>query len=209
MHQRLTVFVLLSLTSFLRCAAAQTEETTVPRFTVSLYNDARVPPDVLQRAEQQAGSIFAHSNLEVVWLHCLDPGAEDALACNHIHQPGHVALRVIPRPARSISEEAFGVAFLVPGGVGKYAVVFWQRVKDLHATSNLDLGDILGSVMAHEIGHLLLGSNSHAVSGIMRAHWQSNELRQIAMGALVFVPQQAQLIRRRARLLDTAEHSVE
>jgi hypothetical protein len=206
--RRLTVFVLLSLTISLCCAAAQTEETKGPQFTVLVYDDARVPPPVLERAEQQAGNIFAHSNLAVVWVHCTDPRAEDALACTRIYQPGHVALRVIPQPASSIRDGVFGVAFLAPGGVGKYADVFWQRAEDLHATSNLDLGDILGSVMAHEIGHLLLGSNSHAISGIMRAHWQSNELRQIAMGTLAFLPQQAQLIRKRAQLLETAEQSV-
>jgi hypothetical protein len=32
---------------------------------------------------------------------------------------------------------------------------------------------MLGSVMAHEIGHLLLGSHAHAISGIMRGHWSA------------------------------------
>jgi hypothetical protein len=41
-------------------------------------------------------------------------------------------------------------------------------------------------VMAHEIGHLLLGRNSHSVSGIMRGTWGSAELRAIAQGALRF-----------------------
>ena len=30
---------------------------------------------------------------------------------------------------------------------------------------------ILGRVTAHEIGHLLIGTNSHAPSGLMRASW--------------------------------------
>ena len=47
---------------------------------------------------------------------------------------------------------------------------------------------MLGSVMAHEIGHLLLGSHAHAISGIMRGHWESGELHQIAMGTLRFLP---------------------
>ena len=55
----------------------------------------------------------------------------------------------------------------------------------------VNLAEILGSVMAHEMGHLLLGSNAHAISGIMRAHWESGELRRIAMGTLVFLPEQA------------------
>jgi hypothetical protein len=45
--------------------------------------------------------------------------------------------------------------------------------------------------MAHEMGHLLLGSNAHAINGIMRAHWESGELSRIAMGTLLFLPEQA------------------
>jgi hypothetical protein len=54
-------------------------------------------------------------------------------------------------------------------------------------------------VMAHEIGHMLLGSHAHAISGIMRGHWESSELHQIAMGTLLFLPLQEQRMRLRAR----------
>jgi len=36
----------------------------------------------------------------------------------------------------------------------------------MHARANI----ILGRVMAHEVGHLLLPPNSHSPIGIMRAH---------------------------------------
>ncbi len=89
------------------------------------------------------------------------------------------------------SDAAFGVAFLAADGTGRYSDVFWKRAQELHANSNVDLGEILGSVMAHEMGHLLLGSNAHAINGIMRAHWESGELRRLAMGTLLFLPEQA------------------
>jgi hypothetical protein len=199
MHRRLPASVLLTLTIFLGWAAAADAVRPNPPFTVSVYNDAGVPAAVLERAEQEAASIFAHSGLQVVWLDCTPPGTRDAFDCNRIDAPGHFALRVISRAAGGLSTVAFGVSFLSPGEAGKYADVFWDRTQDLHAASNLDLGSILGSVMAHEIGHLLLGSNAHAVSGIMRAHWQLEELRRIAMGTLLFTSEQAELIRARAR----------
>ena len=62
---------------------------------------------------------------------------------------------------------------------------------------DVDLTGILGSVMAHEIGHLLLGSHAHAISGIVRGHWESGELHQIAMGTLRFLPWQEQRMRLR------------
>jgi len=43
-------------------------------------------------------------------------------------------------------------------------------------------GSLWGHVAAHETGHLLLGTNSHAPRGIMRAIWQGEELVSAAKG---------------------------
>jgi hypothetical protein len=59
------------------------------------------------------------------------------------------------------------------------------------------LGTILGHVMVHEIGHLLLGTNSHSASGIMRAQWRNAELLSAGKGALVFAPAQSRRMRQR------------
>jgi hypothetical protein len=54
------------------------------------------------------------------------------------------------------------------------------------------LGWLLGEVMAHEVGHLLLPINSHATTGIMRASMRAEfGLRPR------FTAEQAALIRRR------------
>jgi hypothetical protein len=66
---------------------------------------------------------------------------------------------------------------------------------ELHASWNVALADILGNVMAHELGHLLLGSSSHAGMGIMRAHWQGEELRRLSRGSLSFTNEQADHMR--------------
>ena len=159
--------------------------------TVSVYNDAQVPSDILVRAEQQAAKIFSRAGLDVTWLRCthINSGVK-AAACNGFDIPGHVAVRIIAHTPSSKSDAAFGVAFLAPDGTGRYSDVFWKRAQGLHANSNVDVGGILGSVIAHEMGHLLLGSNAHAISGIMRPHWESDELHRIAMGTLMFLPEQ-------------------
>jgi hypothetical protein len=209
MHRVLTAAVLFTLTIFPRWASAEEMGRKSPQATITVYNDAEVPPIVLHRAEQRAESIFVRANFEVAWVNCPQASSDDALACNRIDQPRHLALRIIPDAAGSVSNVALGVAFLSPHGVGRYCDVFWKRAEDLQAMSNLDLGGVLGSVMAHEIGHLLLGSNAHSVSGIMGAHWEGEELRRIAMGNLWFAPQQAKLMRGKARLLESPEQSME
>jgi hypothetical protein len=209
MHRVLIAAVLFTLTIFPSWASAKETGRKSPQATITVYNDAAVPPTVLQRAEQRAESIFARANFEVAWVNCPQASREDARACNRIDQPGHLALRIIPDAAGSVSDVALGVAFLSHDGTGRYCDVFWKRAEDLHAISNLDLGGVVGSVMAHEIGHLLLGTNAHSVSGLMRAHWEDEELRRIAMGNLWFLPQQANLMRGKARRWKSAEQSME
>ena len=58
---------------------------------------------------------------------------------------------------------------------------------------------ILGCVIAHELGHLLLGTNSHSGKGIMQRRWESNQFRQLMTGSLIFTTAQAQLMRAEAQ----------
>jgi hypothetical protein len=51
--------------------------------------------------------------------------------------------------------------------------------------------------MAHEIAHLLLGTNSHSMVGIMKARWQEEDLRSARKGELLFTLAQSQTMRGR------------
>ena len=208
MHRPLLVFVLIPLSISPIGISAQNSAPRSLQLTVGVYNDAGVSPVILKRAEQRAADIFARASFEVVWLHCLHAGPADAVACHQTDLPQHVVLRIIRNPVSPGKDSVFGVAFLSVDGTGKYSDVFWNRVRDLQATSNLDLASVLGSVMAHEMGHLLLGSNAHSVSGIMRAQWEAEELQRIAMGTLLFTEQQAEGMRGRASLAELAERKV-
>lgn len=53
--------------------------------------------------------------------------------------------------------------------------------------------------MAHELGHLLLGTNSHSVNGLMRAHWDWENLQAAQRGELLFLRPEAAQIRNRFR----------
>lgn len=53
----------------------------------------------------------------------------------------------------------------------------------------------LGYIMAHEIGHILLGQNAHAIVGIMRGTLQPEDWEKAAQGTLGFTHSQNQQIR--------------
>jgi len=44
------------------------------------------------------------------------------------------------------------------------------------ALAEIDTGELLGRVIAHEISHLLLGTRDHEPHGLMRGQWRASEL---------------------------------
>jgi hypothetical protein len=100
-------------------------------------------------------------------------------------------------PAPCLSESSFGVSYLSSDGIGCYSYVFYQRVAEQQRINEQNAAVLLGHVMAHEIAHLLLGTNSHSASGIMRAHWCAQELGSANKGELLFTPEQARVMTKR------------
>ena len=94
------------------------------------------------------------------------------------------------------SDFVFGEAFLGPDGKGKYADVFFNRLRQVADT--VDIAQLLGAVSAHELGHLFLGSHAHALMGIMQPTWGPDSLHRISMGTLAFTPEQQRSMRNRA-----------
>jgi hypothetical protein len=116
----------------------------------------------------------------------------------------HLSLRVVPWSA-NLGDSIFGTAFLSEKGGGAYSDVFYPSVEKLSSDSTASPSRLLGHVMAHEIGHLLLGTHSHSAFGIMQPHWQGEELRRIGMGDLLFTPDQARKMRARLTMTMSEE----
>jgi len=201
MHRALKTLV-LSVATILGFAATGFGQN--PQVTVSVFSDVPASPELLVRAEQRAQKIFSISGVDIDWVDCTRANASDGdsdPACTKTSGPDDLVLRITSHVS-TVSSDAFGVAFLGSDGRGRYADVFWNRAQELGATSNQSVDRILGTVIAHELGHLLLGLNSHSVTGLMRARWGNDELRCLDMGTLVFLPEQGK--RMRARIVDTS-----
>ena len=61
---------------------------------------------------------------------------------------------------------------------GSIATVFADRVASTSNRAGANARGVLGRVIAHEIGHLLIGTNHHSARGLMRAIWTDLELRR-------------------------------
>jgi hypothetical protein len=167
-------------------ALAQTYPDNNPQVAVFVYNDTGVPANVLTQAEEKAARIFARAGVWITWKSCLD--------CSRLEWPTSLAVRIVPGSVPA-AQEIFGMAFLSAEGTGCYTDVFYDRAAKLQSAWNLNLSETLGAVMAHELGHLLLGSNSHAPAGIMRARWEGQELNRMARGNLLFTDVQSEHMR--------------
>jgi len=157
----------------------------------------RSSPDFLGGAEQKRSGAVQQPNpagLRPAGRVGAPAPMRSGLDCVSFAWPARLAMRIAPRSASSAGE-VFGVAFLSDEGTGCYSDVFYDRALELHADWNVSLSDILGNVMAHELGHLMLGSNSHSAAGIMRAHWQGEELHRLSRGNLWFSSEQANQMR--------------
>ncbi len=80
---------------------------------------------------------------------------------------------------------------------GVLATVYVNRTMRLARDLEIDHYKLLGRAVAHEIGHLLLATNAHAASGLMREIWSRDELLRTRRDDWVLHPFDAAAILRR------------
>lgn len=165
-----------------------------PMITVLVNDSARVDHRLLEEGETEAGRIFHAAGVDISWVNCI--GSKEVGRCRV--EPGVNEFVVhIVMSGKTSSDSVFGVAFVAADGTGKYSDVFFGRIKRQSEKSELSVERLLGYVIAHELGHLLLGNRSHSRWGIMMPSWRQAELQEAKMGVLLFHEEQARLMRTR------------
>jgi hypothetical protein len=195
MFLKLTSMVVIGLL-FCLSQAARALDDGATQVTVTVFNDGNVSNDVLARAERRATTILQAAHVRVTWLHTAE-GASSSSRSALGRKPcpaTDFSIRVV-RHSLALPESIFGVSFLGQDGSGRYSDVFYATAYRLSESGRLNLGELLGHVVAHELGHLLLGSNAHSSLGIMRPHWSAEELQSLRMGKLLFTREQSQLMK--------------
>jgi hypothetical protein len=176
--------------------AAQSRQGTDSRITVLVQDSAGIPKTMLNKTETEASRIFRAAGIAVVWLDCSRAYGRVEDACHRTPGPDQFVLHIVAK-GKTSSDLVFGLAFLDEGGTGKYSDVFLDRIEQASRESGADLSRLLGTVAAHELGHLLLGSHAHSYAGVMTPVWKSDTLHREDMGCLLFTREQASLMRTR------------
>ncbi len=136
--------------------------------------------------------LVEESGIQVDWVNCspADEARGSKVPCRQAAFPQHLHLRIVRR-SLNLKDSILGISYLSSDGAGCQADIFYEEIEKLRHETFVDAAIILGHVAAHEIGHLLLGSNSHSSWGIMRAHWNMEELARANKGLLFFTKSQS------------------
>ena len=155
-------------------AAAESPAT----LTVRLYNTSGIPSDQLAAARDAAEGILRDTGITVTFRLCgARAGGTDS--CDESLKRSEVVVRIIGAPPfnATLHPDAYGVTYIVKEtNHGWLATVFSDRIRAASERVGVDPGVVLGRVMAHEIGHLLLGIDYHGTNGVMRADWPDDML---------------------------------
>jgi len=159
-------------------------------FTVMVFNFRQVSTDILSNAEREADQIFAHAGMKIVWQEC--PTGNEP--CRK--RPGPVFFLAIKAgPAQNkFLDVVSGQAIIAD----HLAVVYYDALPRVarSKTGPHEASAVLACVIAHELGHLLLGAYGHSINGIMRDRWDIEQTRFALMSELDFLPEEGKLMKR-------------
>jgi hypothetical protein len=145
-----------------------TSSAAVPVFVYS--TQANLNADDERTALEVARAVLSTASVDVVWTVCV-PGT-----CL-TPTPGALKVRIVSSPKGSEHDANLLGHSLINSqtGAGELATVFVDRTRRLAGELGIDHLVLLGRTIAHELGHLLLGTSAHSTK-LMRAVWSYKEL---------------------------------
>ena len=169
--------------------------------TIRLYNLANAPARTIDQASAVAGQMLAQAGVAVTW----EVGSLDSVegrltdmssSATMTDTRDYLVASVVKGTPATFAPGALGYS-LPLAGQGAHATIFYERVEKLSLSLQVgpDTGMLLGAAIAHEIGHVLLGSTEHSAEGIMKARWGTPEFRKLACKDLRFASMDATRLR--------------
>jgi len=158
------------------------------RMSIRLCNLDAVSEATVAGAQAVLVAIFRPMQVEVTWAACEDRTSVDTAIILRLRRNGPAL------ETGSGSLDMMGMAFTAPGVAGNLADVYYTAVEKFARKNGADPAEVLGYVIAHEIGHLLLGPG-HVDASIMCARWNAKTLADARQRWLTFNPSQRAAVR--------------
>ncbi|HEY3456172.1 MAG TPA: hypothetical protein VGK64_16460 [Bryobacteraceae bacterium] len=175
---------------------------------IRVFNLACVGERDLMRAKAQAGRIFADAGIDMHWaegdVHNRSSLVTDFSANNFqagcTGEANRSELRVLLLAQLPRGLAAGTLGFSLPcAKSGVDSVIFVDQCEAVSYQIGPTFSNVLGHAIAHELGHVLLRSEQHSASGLMRARWDKAAWLNAAAGRVRMDQDEAR--RMRAELL--------
>lgn len=160
--------------------------------TVRVVNQTGLSARGLLPVKAAAAEIFERAGIVIDWVDCTE-----SAPCPTDPAPGEFWLQLLDRRPAGLSSDAMGYTLLThqPHDDGSYAAASWDAVQSTASVMKTDPRMLLGGVVAHELGHLLLGSQAHARNGVMAARFGPVQLFEAEHNELHFERAQIEPLR--------------
>ena len=163
---------------------------------------------------RQATAILDDAGVDAGWINCSETATATDTVPARCAQPlksNEVAVRIIRVQTSGHHHEwTLGESLLDPvRRTGTLATIYVDRVESLARAGCVDASTLLARAIAHEIGHLLLGTTAHSRRGLMRRVWSREELIRARAADWLFPAEEATHLQQAlARRLDTTPDAV-
>ncbi len=137
------------------------------RLRVLVCDQAAVATKILEEGHRVASLIFREAGIGLEWLDGREHSVTEARCVLQIHCCfGKLKSKLHDRT----------MAFAPAGG--RHVTIFWDRIRVEAAAGSHSEGMLLGYVIAHELGHLLLPPGYHSAYGVMQGRLHYEDLNQ-------------------------------
>ena len=159
---------------------------------VAICNLGGVSESVIAGAKAETELVYSSAGVQIVWQDC------DAFPSpsEQARDPWFIVRLRTDKPPLTVgpaSLDVMGKAFVEEHG-GYMADAYFQAIQATSERHRGDSGVLLGFVMAHELGHLLLGAG-HTPDGVMQSAWGQKQMDALRQRWLRFTAESAGRIR--------------
>ena len=145
---------------------------------VRIYDNAGVVSSDLNDALKHSREILRRAEVTVDWVQCpaRRTGSVPAI-CDTPPGNSEMVVRLVQGAEKDRDKRPLGQPLLDRSrGTGVFATVFMNRVDRFAEVAQYSRSIVLGRAIAHEIGHLILGTDDHSATGLMREIWTVEQL---------------------------------
>jgi hypothetical protein len=181
--------------------ASQSSEEARPQIRLAVCDKVGLPSETLHAAKNSAMQVFATAGVDLIWLSSEGNRSPMTFLPNSFEgcglPSGDIDFLAVISNESPKGWPWGGLGFSTPWPVAPQRVyILYDEVKKLLSSiRDTDAAILIGHVVAHEMGHLLLSDKRHTPSGIMSTGWRYSHIAEAAQGVLRFDPADAKRIR--------------